>query len=204
MGSRRASFGRRDERCSRAAPRRLYRRDDAGPDRRCSTKAFSCTARTSTWGCARAGPDGSAATWPGAVVEHRYSHSAGRASALKAYYVERNRLYTIVKNFPCACCCARRSPRCARYFWHLISLLHGTRESGRIPRRRPLGGAAAVSGAARACRGAVAIAAAAAGTADDLGRAADHARTNSSELLERHSISVARRWPTCCERPRSA
>jgi len=31
---------------------------------------------------------------PGAVVEHRYSHSAGRASALKAYLVERNRLFT--------------------------------------------------------------------------------------------------------------
>ena len=36
----------------------------------------------------------------GAVVEHRYSHSAGRASPLKAYYVERNRLYTAIKNFP--------------------------------------------------------------------------------------------------------
>lgn len=43
--------------------------------------------------------------WPSlyvsnAVVEHRYSHSAGRASSLKAYYVERNRLYLVAKNFP--------------------------------------------------------------------------------------------------------
>src|SRR5580704_12219013 len=30
----------------------------------------------------------------GAVVDHAYSKSAGRASALKAYYVERNRFYT--------------------------------------------------------------------------------------------------------------
>src|SRR4029077_20869911 len=37
---------------------------------------------------------------PAAVVYHRYSHSAGRASAAKAYYVERNRLYTVIKNFP--------------------------------------------------------------------------------------------------------
>ena len=37
---------------------------------------------------------------PEAVVYHRYSHSAGRASAAKAYYVERNRLYTVIKNFP--------------------------------------------------------------------------------------------------------
>ena len=37
---------------------------------------------------------------PEAVVEHHYSHSAGRASPLKAYYVERNRLFVLAKNFP--------------------------------------------------------------------------------------------------------
>jgi GT2 family glycosyltransferase len=37
---------------------------------------------------------------PGAVVDHDYSKSAGRASRLKAYYVERNRLFTVVKDFP--------------------------------------------------------------------------------------------------------
>ena len=37
---------------------------------------------------------------PQAVVEHHYSHSAGRASPVKAYYVERNRLFVLVKNFP--------------------------------------------------------------------------------------------------------
>src|SRR6202042_3030624 len=37
---------------------------------------------------------------PDAVVEHHYSHSAGGASPLKAYYVERNRLFVLVKNFP--------------------------------------------------------------------------------------------------------
>ena len=34
------------------------------------------------------------------MVEHDYSASAGRASALKAYLVERNRLYTVAKVFP--------------------------------------------------------------------------------------------------------
>jgi GT2 family glycosyltransferase len=37
---------------------------------------------------------------PDAVIEHRYSHSSGKASALKAFYVERNRLFVIFKNFP--------------------------------------------------------------------------------------------------------
>lgn len=37
---------------------------------------------------------------PEAVVEHAYSVSAGRASHLKAFYVERNRLWTVVKLFP--------------------------------------------------------------------------------------------------------
>ena len=39
---------------------------------------------------------------PGAKVEHEYSASAGRASPLKAFYVERNRLWTVVKTFPLA------------------------------------------------------------------------------------------------------
>jgi GT2 family glycosyltransferase len=37
---------------------------------------------------------------PGAVVSHDYSGSAGRASRLKAFYVERNRLFTVLKLFP--------------------------------------------------------------------------------------------------------
>ena len=37
---------------------------------------------------------------PTAQVDHDYSGSAGRASALKAHFVERNRLYTVCKVFP--------------------------------------------------------------------------------------------------------
>ncbi len=75
----------------------------------------------------------------GAVVEHRYSHSAGRASALKAYYVERNRLYTIIKNFPGALLWRAPWAALARYFWHAVSIFEG---HGNAAEFRPEGGSA--------------------------------------------------------------
>lgn len=60
-----------------------------------------------------------------AIVEHRYSHSAGRASALKAYYVERNRLYVAVKNFPLRLLLLNPFLAAARYFWHVIYMAQG-------------------------------------------------------------------------------
>lgn len=62
---------------------------------------------------------------PSAMVEHRYSHSAGKASPLKAYYVERNRLFTIVKNFPLRELSAAPFVSLARYAWHLAYLMRG-------------------------------------------------------------------------------
>ncbi|MDQ6758945.1 MAG: glycosyltransferase family 2 protein [Acidobacteriota bacterium] len=62
---------------------------------------------------------------PGAVVEHRYSHSAGKASALKAYFVERNRLFLALKNLPVSVLLAMPFHSCSRYFWHLIFGLQG-------------------------------------------------------------------------------
>lgn len=59
---------------------------------------------------------------PGAIVEHRYSTSAGSASLLKAYYVERNRLYTILKNFPVRLLWRAPLAASARYFWHAIGI----------------------------------------------------------------------------------
>jgi GT2 family glycosyltransferase len=60
-----------------------------------------------------------------ARVEHRYSHSAGRASSLKAYYVERNRLWVAVKNFPLPMLVWAPFASAARYFWHVVFLLQG-------------------------------------------------------------------------------
>jgi GT2 family glycosyltransferase len=61
----------------------------------------------------------------GAVVEHFYSHSAGRATPLKAYYIERNRLYTVLKNFPARLLWRVPFASLWRYFWHLIALVAG-------------------------------------------------------------------------------
>lgn len=60
-----------------------------------------------------------------AKVEHRYSHSAGRASLLKAYYVERNRIYTAIKNFPLTMLLGLPVAAAARYFWHVGSMIEG-------------------------------------------------------------------------------
>ena len=62
---------------------------------------------------------------PGAIVEHHYSHSAGRASAVKAYYVERNRLFVMVRNFPGGMLAAAPFVSLARYLWHVWYVLRG-------------------------------------------------------------------------------
>jgi GT2 family glycosyltransferase len=78
---------------------------------------------------------------PDAAVEHRYSHSSGRASALKAWYVERNRLFVIFKNFPLLDLLLVPFYATSRYFWHFIYALGGRgkaaefrREDGGLPR----------------------------------------------------------------------
>jgi len=68
---------------------------------------------------------------PEAVVEHHYSHSAGRASPLKAYYVERNRLFVLAKNFPLPMLLAAPLVTLARYFWHAWYLLRGRGSAAR-------------------------------------------------------------------------
>ncbi len=59
---------------------------------------------------------------PEATVLHQYSRTAGRVSPMKAYYVERNRLYVLRKNFPAKM--RRRAWLAAleRYFWHAMYL----------------------------------------------------------------------------------
>lgn len=69
---------------------------------------------------------------PEAVVEHHYSHSAGRASRLKAYYVERNRLFVLAKNFPARMLVRAPWISLARYVWHLRSVLRGRGAAARF------------------------------------------------------------------------
>jgi GT2 family glycosyltransferase len=69
---------------------------------------------------------------PEAVVEHHYSHSAGSASPLKAYYVERNRLFVLVKNFPASMLLAAPFATLARYLWHAWYLLEGRGSAARF------------------------------------------------------------------------
>lgn len=71
---------------------------------------------------------------PEAVVEHHYSHSAGRASPVKAYYVERNRLFVLVKNFPAGMLAAAPLVAVLRYCWHLALMLVGRGSAARFRR----------------------------------------------------------------------
>jgi GT2 family glycosyltransferase len=82
----------------------------------CEDTDLGLRARWAGWECAYV---------PEAAVEHRYSHSAGRASPLKAYYVERNRLYMVLKTFPAAMLWRVPFASLARYWWHLVEMLAG-------------------------------------------------------------------------------
>jgi GT2 family glycosyltransferase len=82
----------------------------------CEDTDIGLRARWAGWKCVYA---------PGAVVEHHYSHSAGRASRLKAYYVERNRLFVVAKNFPARMLWAVPLATLARYWWHIRSMALG-------------------------------------------------------------------------------
>jgi GT2 family glycosyltransferase len=98
----------------------------------CEDTDLGLRARWAAWECLYV---------PDAVVDHRYSHSAGKASALKAYYVERNRLFVIFKNFPLLDLSLVPFYAMSRYFWHFVYALEGRgkaaefqRESGSLAR----------------------------------------------------------------------
>jgi GT2 family glycosyltransferase len=69
---------------------------------------------------------------PQAVVEHHYSHTAGRASPLKAYYVERNRLFVLAKDFPASMLLAAPWVALWRYLWHAWYILQGRGSAARF------------------------------------------------------------------------
>jgi GT2 family glycosyltransferase len=68
---------------------------------------------------------------PDAIVEHHYSHTAGAVSPLKAYYVERNRIFVLFKNFPAGLLFRAPAATTARYLWHLESAVRGRGSAAR-------------------------------------------------------------------------
>lgn len=69
---------------------------------------------------------------PQAVVFHHYSRSAGAASPLKAWYIERNRLWVAAKTFPARMLWALPFYSAARYLWHFMYLLRGRGTAARF------------------------------------------------------------------------
>jgi len=89
----------------------------------CEDTDLGLRARWRGWRCLYA---------PAAVVEHHYSHSAGRASPVKAFFVERNRLFLAAKNFPASMLALAPLVSVARYFWHARFLLQGRGSAARF------------------------------------------------------------------------
>ncbi len=89
----------------------------------CEDTDLGLRARWRGWTCLYA---------PDAVVEHGYSHSAGAASPLKAYYVERNRLFVLVKNYPGRMLWRAPFVCATRYFWHVFYMLRGRGAAARF------------------------------------------------------------------------
>jgi GT2 family glycosyltransferase len=119
-----SAYSRPQEVLMPSASAALYRRDmldeiglfDESFFLYCEDTDLGLRARWAAWECRYV---------PEAIVDHKYSHSAGRASGLKAYFVERNRLYVICKNFPVGLLLTVPMYACARYFWHSIFALRG-------------------------------------------------------------------------------
>ena len=88
----------------------------------CEDTDLGLRARWAGWRCRYA---------PAALVEHDYSRTAGAASPLKAYYVERNRIFVLLKNFPLKLLLRAPAATLARYFWHSVAAVRGEGSAGR-------------------------------------------------------------------------
>jgi GT2 family glycosyltransferase len=119
-----ASYNRQEEALLPSGSAALYRREmleeiglfDESFFLYCEDTDLGLRARWAGWECLYV---------PDARVDHRYSHSSGKASALKAYYVERNRLFVILKNFPLLDLPLVPFYAMSRYAWHFIYALGG-------------------------------------------------------------------------------
>jgi len=79
----------------------------------CEDTDLGLRARWAGWQCRYAAD---------AVVNHHYSRTAGAFSPLKAKYVERNRLWVAIKNFPCSRLLLVPMVSLFRYAWQLSAI----------------------------------------------------------------------------------
>ena len=75
----------------------------------CEDTDLGLRARWNAWECVYV---------PNAIIEHRYSHSSTKASPIKAYYIERNRILVVARNFPMKAVLLSPFHTLKRYFWH--------------------------------------------------------------------------------------
>ncbi len=128
-----AAYPRKEEALLPSGSAALYRREmleeiglfDESFFLYCEDTDLGLRARWAAWECLYV---------PDAIVEHRYSHSSGKASALKARYVERNRLLVIFKNFPLRDLLLVPFYALPRYFWHFVYALRGRGKAAEFQR----------------------------------------------------------------------
>ena len=145
----------------------------------CEDTDLGLRARRAGWKCIYA---------PKAVVVHAYSQTSGAASSLKAYYVERNRLFVLIRNFPLNSLLAALPSTAVRYGWHALAAWKGRGAAGRF---LETGGAFALAWIA--LRAHFAAAAALPRLWRERRRIAGQAKLGPSEfsrLLRRHSIGL--------------
>jgi len=73
---------------------------------------------------------------PASLVKHRHSASLGKFDPRKAFYIERNRLWTLFKTFPVAMILASPWFTCLRYALNLISMVTGRGSAAGFRRER--------------------------------------------------------------------
>ncbi len=96
----------------------------------CEDTDLGLRARLAGWRCAFA---------PKAVVQHHYSASSGNASELKAFLVERNRLWVAARNFPLGKLMMSPLYTMLRYALQAWGGLRGTGAAGRYAREKSRG-----------------------------------------------------------------
>ena len=76
---------------------------------------------------------------PEALVYHKYSASGGAYTPQKVYWVERNRIWTVVKTFPMTAAVLSPLYTLARYATGLLSLFSGKGSVGKLAESYPAG-----------------------------------------------------------------